>query len=106
MDQPTYLNHEVELLVDLGRNASNQLKAIFVYELYDEPHQGNPYPLECGSGNTSTNGESCYGLVGTAWTPGPGCDQYTSCNFTATQRKPAFHVIKELAKQLSASPLA
>lgn len=102
MDQPTYLNHEVELLVNLSRNGSNQLKAIFVYELYDEPHQGNPYPKTCLTGNTSENGESCYGLVSTSWMPGPKCDQYPSCNFTATSRKPAFHVIHRLAKRLSA----
>ena len=105
MDQPTYLHHEVELLVRLSRNASNQLKAIFVYELYDEPHQGNPYPHTCATGNTSQNGESCYGLVGTSWSPGPKCDQYPSCNFTATERKPAWGVVKQLAKQLSSAPL-
>lgn len=102
MDQATYLTHEVELLVNLSRNASNQLKAIFVYELFDEPHQGNPYPNTCVTGNTSKNGESCYGLVSTSWTPGPKCDQYPSCNFTAAGRKPAFHVINLMAKRLSA----
>ena len=104
MDQPTYLNHEVELLLQLSMNASNQLKAIFVYELYDEPHQGNPYPKTCITGNTSENGESCYGLIGTNWTSGPKCDQYPSCNFTATTRKPAFQAVTRLAKRLSAPP--
>ena len=56
MDQPTYLAHEIALLASLSANASNHpLKAIFTYELYDEPHQGNPYvgaprgPLHGGS---------------------------------------------------------
>lgn len=104
MDQPTYLRHEIELLVSLSKNASNLLKAIFVYELYDEPHQGNSYPQTCATGNTSTNGESCYGLVSTSWAPGSPCDQYPSCTFTAAKRKPAFQVIQALAKQLSTRP--
>ena len=68
-----------------------------------EPQQGrNHYPLKCATGNASTNGESCYGLVGTDWHPGPACDGYPSCNFTALGRKPAFDIVKDWAKRLAA----
>jgi hypothetical protein len=135
-----YLAHEIALLAALSANASrpNPLKAIFTYELFDEPHQGrehapfcamfirnaticqdrlgqnrkqcgrqsrvpagNSYPETCTTGNTSVNGESCYGLLSTVWSPGPACDQYPSCNFTAGARKPAFAVVKEWAKKLA-----
>jgi hypothetical protein len=98
--------HETNLLLKLSRNASNQLKAVFIYEMFDEPHQGNAYPQTCATGNTSWNGESCYRLVGTSWPPGPRCDQYPSCTFSATKRKPAFAMVQQLARQLSTPPPA
>ena len=105
-NQPTYLNHEIALLVNLSTSSAAAangwfpLKAILTYELYDEPQQGNAFPKTCTSGNASVNGESCYGLVETAWHPGSGCDQYHSCNFTAGVRKPAWTVLQAWAEKL------
>ena len=104
MDQATFLDHEIGLLANLSAATDDSpLKAVMIYELFDEPQQGrNHYPLKCATGNASTNGESCYGLVGTDWHPGPACDGYPSCNFTALGRKPAFEAVKEWAKRLAA----
>ena len=63
--------------------------------------QGNGYPEVCGTGNTSRNGESCYGLLSTGWAPGEPCDGYPSCNFTAQGRKPAWDVLHGWARRLS-----
>jgi hypothetical protein len=104
LDQTDYLNHEIALLVNLSAASapSYPLKAIFTYELFDEPQQGNSYPKTCTTGNISVNGESCYGLLSASWNAGPECDQYPSCNFTTSSasRKPAWSVVQHWANIL------
>ena len=101
LTQSAYLAHEIERLINLtAATVNSPLRAIMVYELYDEPHQGNGFPKTCETGNTSTNGESYYGMLSTSWIPGPRCDQYPSCGFAAKTRKPAWSVLRQWARKL------
>ena len=40
---------------------ANALKAVFAYELYDEPHQGNPYPHTCTTVTFGVRAPRCEG---------------------------------------------
>ena len=104
MDQASYLDHEIALLANLSAaQHHNILKAIFVYELYDEPAMFTTYANRthaCGE-HQSRNGESCYGVVGMDWGAGSPCDQYPSCNFTVTARKPSWQVLHDWAQRLA-----
>ena len=108
LSQPEYLDREIGRLANLSAAHSNVIEAVFIYELYDEPQQWKS-PLAFGHGRTcggdpERDGESCYGLVSMDWPPGPPCDGYASCNFTAGSRKPAWSVVKRWAEALAAKP--
>eukprot|EP01051_Picozoa_sp_SAG22_P024312 SAG22_NODE_6684_length_823_cov_1.048343_1_plen_150_part_01 len=51
LSQPEYLDREIGRLANLSAAHSNVIEAIFIYELYDEPHAWKS-PLAIGHGLT------------------------------------------------------